>query len=153
MLVGVRGVAVNLRSGQAFVSQNDEVAHATSKMAQLGLTRSIAVDYVPKVCSVLLPDNRLHADVARTHRAFAAPDPGFAVVSLTACGQTHRYTGRGGGVVSLPRQRLCRLRHEAADLRRWRPASCGRQKQAGASMSCAAIENEMPWVTRVGIPS
>ena len=153
MLVGVRGVAVNMRSVQAFVSQNGGVAYATSTMAQLGLMRSIAADYMPKVCSVSLSDNRLHADVDGRHRAFAAPDPGVAVVSLTACGQTHRYTGGGGGVVSLPRQRLCRLRHATADLRRWRPGSFGCQKQAGESMSCAAIENEMSWVTQVGTPS
>lgn len=50
------GVVINLSSVQAFVSQNQVAAYTTSKTALLGLTRSIAVDYAPKVrCVAICP--------------------------------------------------------------------------------------------------
>jgi NAD(P)-dependent dehydrogenase (short-subunit alcohol dehydrogenase family) len=50
------GVIVNLSSVQAFVSQQQVAAYTTSKTALLGLTRSIAVDYAPKIrCVAVCP--------------------------------------------------------------------------------------------------
>jgi NAD(P)-dependent dehydrogenase (short-subunit alcohol dehydrogenase family) len=50
------GVVINLSSVQAFVSQNQVAAYTTSKTALLGLTRSIAVDFAPKVrCVAICP--------------------------------------------------------------------------------------------------
>jgi len=50
------GVVINLASVQAFVSQNQVAAYTTSKTALLGLTRSIAVDFAPKVrCVAICP--------------------------------------------------------------------------------------------------
>jgi NAD(P)-dependent dehydrogenase (short-subunit alcohol dehydrogenase family) len=51
-----RGVVINLSSVQAFVSQNQVAPYTTSKTALLGLTRSIAVDYAPKIrCVAVCP--------------------------------------------------------------------------------------------------
>jgi len=53
---GGSGVVVNLASVQAFVSQHNVAAYTTSKTAILGLTRSIAVDYAPRVrCVAVCP--------------------------------------------------------------------------------------------------
>jgi NAD(P)-dependent dehydrogenase (short-subunit alcohol dehydrogenase family) len=51
-----RGVIVNMASVQAFVTQQNVAAYATSKTAILGLTRSIAVDYAPAIrCVAVCP--------------------------------------------------------------------------------------------------
>jgi NAD(P)-dependent dehydrogenase (short-subunit alcohol dehydrogenase family) len=51
-----KGVVVNVSSVQAFISQNSVAAYTTSKTAQLGLTRSIAVDYAPNIrCVAICP--------------------------------------------------------------------------------------------------
>jgi NAD(P)-dependent dehydrogenase (short-subunit alcohol dehydrogenase family) len=51
-----KGVVINLSSVQAFVSQNQVAPYTTSKTALLGLTRSIAVDYAPKIrCVAVCP--------------------------------------------------------------------------------------------------
>jgi NAD(P)-dependent dehydrogenase (short-subunit alcohol dehydrogenase family) len=56
MLARGKGVVINLASVQAFVSQNRVAPYTTSKTALLGLTRSIAVDYAPKVrCVAVCP--------------------------------------------------------------------------------------------------
>jgi NAD(P)-dependent dehydrogenase (short-subunit alcohol dehydrogenase family) len=56
MLERAAGVVINLSSVQAFVSQNRVAPYTTSKTALLGLTRSIAVDYAPKVrCVAVCP--------------------------------------------------------------------------------------------------
>jgi NAD(P)-dependent dehydrogenase (short-subunit alcohol dehydrogenase family) len=56
MLERGHGVIVNLASVQAFVSQNQVAPYTTSKTALLGLTRSIAVDYAPKIrCVAVCP--------------------------------------------------------------------------------------------------
>jgi NAD(P)-dependent dehydrogenase (short-subunit alcohol dehydrogenase family) len=53
---GGGGVVVNLSSVQAFHSQKTVAPYTTSKTALLGLTRSIAVDYAPKVrCVAVCP--------------------------------------------------------------------------------------------------
>lgn len=50
------GVVINVSSVQAFVSQQNVVAYTTAKTALLGLTRSIAVDYAPKIrCVAVCP--------------------------------------------------------------------------------------------------
>lgn len=50
------GVVVNVSSVQAFLSQSQVAAYTTSKTAMLGLTRSIAVDYGPRIrCVAVCP--------------------------------------------------------------------------------------------------
>jgi len=47
---------INLSSAQAFVTQKEVAAYATSKAAVLGLTHSIAVDYAPNIrCIAVCP--------------------------------------------------------------------------------------------------
>lgn len=56
MLARGKGVVINVSSVQAFLSQNRVASYTTSKTALLGLTRSIAVDYAPKVrCVAVCP--------------------------------------------------------------------------------------------------
>jgi len=56
MLKRGKGVVVNVSSIQAFLSQQKVAPYTTSKTAMLGLTRSIAVDYAPKVrCVAVCP--------------------------------------------------------------------------------------------------
>lgn len=50
------GVVINVSSVQAFLSQARVAAYTTSKTALLGLTRSIAVDYAPRIrCMAVCP--------------------------------------------------------------------------------------------------
>ena len=56
MLERGAGVVVNVSSVQAMYSQNKVAPYVTSKTAMLGLTRSITVDYAPKVrCVAVCP--------------------------------------------------------------------------------------------------
>src|ERR1051326_2202801 len=56
MLERGKGVVINVSSVQAFLSQNKVAPYTTSKTALLGLTRSIAVDYAPKIrCVAVCP--------------------------------------------------------------------------------------------------
>lgn len=48
------GLVVIVSSVQAFVTQSNVAPYTTSKTAQLGLTRSIAVDYGPEIRSVAI---------------------------------------------------------------------------------------------------
>ncbi|WP_336518377.1 SDR family NAD(P)-dependent oxidoreductase [Pollutibacter soli] len=48
------GVVINMSSVQAIVSQSQVAAYASSKEAQLGLTRCIAIDYAPEIRSVAI---------------------------------------------------------------------------------------------------
>jgi NAD(P)-dependent dehydrogenase (short-subunit alcohol dehydrogenase family) len=68
------GVVVNVSSVQAFLSQNNVAAYTTSKTALLGLTRSIAIDYAPKVrCVAVCPGT---VDTPMLHWAIEqSPDP------------------------------------------------------------------------------
>jgi NAD(P)-dependent dehydrogenase (short-subunit alcohol dehydrogenase family) len=51
-----KGVIINMSSVQAFVSQHQVAAYVTSKTAQIGLTRSIAIDYAPAIrCVAVCP--------------------------------------------------------------------------------------------------
>ena len=50
------GAIINIASVQAFLSQQKVAAYTTAKSAILGLTRSIAVDYSPKIrCIAVCP--------------------------------------------------------------------------------------------------
>ena len=56
MLRKEKGAIVNVASAQSFMSQKKVAPYVTSKTAILGLTRSIAVDYAPKVrCNAVCP--------------------------------------------------------------------------------------------------
>ena len=56
MLKRGKGAIVNVGSAQSFMSQKKVAPYATSKTAILGLTRSIAVDYTPKIrCNAVCP--------------------------------------------------------------------------------------------------
>lgn len=74
MLRGGAGVVVNLSSVQAFVSQNQVAAYTTSKTAMLGLTRSIAVDYAPKIRCVAVCPGTVDTPMLRSSLALS-PDP------------------------------------------------------------------------------
>ena len=51
-----KGVVVNVSSVQAMLTQGNVAAYTTSKTALLGLTRSIAVDYAPRIrCVAVCP--------------------------------------------------------------------------------------------------
>jgi len=51
-----QGCIINVASVQSFISQNNVAPYTTSKTALLGLTRSIAVDYGPKIrCVAVCP--------------------------------------------------------------------------------------------------
>jgi NAD(P)-dependent dehydrogenase (short-subunit alcohol dehydrogenase family) len=50
------GVVINMSSVQAFVTQKQVAAYATTKAAQVALTRSIAIDYAPVIrCVAICP--------------------------------------------------------------------------------------------------
>ncbi|MEX2569047.1 MAG: SDR family oxidoreductase [Cyclobacteriaceae bacterium] len=56
MLESGNGVIINMSSVQAFLSQANVAAYTTAKTAILGLTRSIAIDYAPKIrCVAVCP--------------------------------------------------------------------------------------------------
>ena len=56
MLERSGGVVINVSSVQAFVTQQKVAAYTTAKTALLGLTRSIAVDYGPRIrCVAVCP--------------------------------------------------------------------------------------------------
>lgn len=73
-MMNVGGVIVNLSSVQAFVSQNQVAAYTTSKTALLGLTRSIAVDFAPKVRCVAVCPGTVDTPMLRSSIALS-PDP------------------------------------------------------------------------------
>lgn len=85
MLAGGRGVIINMSSVQAFVSQNVVAAYTTSKTALLGLTRSIAVDYAPKVRCVAVCPGTVDTPMLRDAIALS-PDPGAV---LRECHEMH----------------------------------------------------------------
>lgn len=69
-----QGVVVNVSSVQAFISQKTVAPYVTSKTALLGLTRSIAVDYGPRIrCVAICPGT---IDTPMLRDAFQlSPDP------------------------------------------------------------------------------
>ena len=71
------GVVINMSSVQAFVTQQQVAAYATSKAGLIGLTRSIAVDYAPKIRSVAICPGGV--DTPLNQNAFMeSADPGKA---------------------------------------------------------------------------
>jgi NAD(P)-dependent dehydrogenase (short-subunit alcohol dehydrogenase family) len=69
-----QGVVIIVASVQAFLSQNRVAAYTTSKTAQLGLTRSIAVDYGPNIRSVAICPGTIDTPMLRESIALS-PDP------------------------------------------------------------------------------
>ncbi len=71
-------VVINLSSAQAFVTQKEVAAYATSKAAILGLTNSIAVDYAPHIrCIAVCPGAVMTPMLKNTIDAL--PDPKEAI--------------------------------------------------------------------------
>lgn len=73
-----KGVIINMSSVQAFVTQRQVAAYATTKAAQVALTRSIAIDYAPTIrCVAICPgsvDTPLLRDLASQ-----SPDPAAVI--------------------------------------------------------------------------
>ncbi|MEO1009679.1 MAG: glucose 1-dehydrogenase [Bacteroidota bacterium] len=74
MLKRGKGAIVNVASAQSFMSQKKVAPYVTSKTAILGLTRSMAVDYTPKIrCNAVCPST---IDTPMLHWALEqSPDP------------------------------------------------------------------------------
>ncbi len=68
------GLVALVSSVQAFISQNNVAPYTTSKTAMLGLTRSIAVDYGPKIRSVAICPGTVDTPMFRSSIA-QSPDP------------------------------------------------------------------------------
>jgi NAD(P)-dependent dehydrogenase (short-subunit alcohol dehydrogenase family) len=79
------GVIINVSSVQAFISQNQVAAYTTSKTALLGLTRSIAVDYSPKIRCLAVCPGTINTPMLQV-ALDAAPDP---QVLLQECEDMH----------------------------------------------------------------
>lgn len=69
-----QGIVIIVASVQAFLSQNRVAAYTTSKTAQLGLTRSIAVDYGPVIRSVAICPGTIDTPMLRESIALS-PNP------------------------------------------------------------------------------
>jgi NAD(P)-dependent dehydrogenase (short-subunit alcohol dehydrogenase family) len=69
-----KGCIVNVSSVQAFISQNNVAGYTTSKTAMLGLTRSIAVDYAPKIRCVAVCPGTIDTPMLRSSFQLS-PDP------------------------------------------------------------------------------
>lgn len=65
---------INVASVQAFLSQQNVAAYTTAKSAILGLTRSIAVDYAPKIRCVAVCPGTIDTPMLRDSIALS-PDP------------------------------------------------------------------------------
>ena len=68
------GCVINVASVQAFISQNKVAPYTTSKTALLGLTRSIAVDYAPKIRCVAICPGTIDTPMLR-NAIQLSPDP------------------------------------------------------------------------------
>lgn len=74
MLEKGAGVVINMSSVQVYVTQENVAAYVTSKSALIGLTRSIAVDYAPRIRSVAICPGAV--DTPLNRKAFQmSPDP------------------------------------------------------------------------------
>lgn len=71
---GNNGVVVNVASVQSYVSQHNVAAYTTSKSAILGLTRSIAIDYAPKIRCVAVCPGTIDTPMLR-EAIELSPDP------------------------------------------------------------------------------
>jgi NAD(P)-dependent dehydrogenase (short-subunit alcohol dehydrogenase family) len=85
MLDRGQGVVVNVASVQSFVSQQRVAPYTTSKTALLGLTRSIAVDYAPKIRCVAVCPGTVDTSMLRDSIRLS-PDPDEV---LQECIQMH----------------------------------------------------------------
>ena len=74
MLERGAGVVVNVSSVQGFITQENVAAYSTSKTAMLGLTRTIAVDYAPKIRCVAVCPGSVDTPMLRWS-INQAPDP------------------------------------------------------------------------------
>jgi len=72
------GVVINVSSVQAFVTQSQVAAYASSKAAQIGLTRSIAIDYAPRIRSVAVCPGSVDTPLLRGLAAQSA-DPAAVI--------------------------------------------------------------------------
>lgn len=68
------GVVVNVASVQSFHSQRNVAPYTTGKAAMLGLTRSIAVDFAPRIRSVSVCPGTVDTPMVR-HTAELSGDP------------------------------------------------------------------------------
>jgi len=68
------GAIINIASVQAFLSQQNVAAYTTAKSAILGLTRSIAVDYSPKIRCVAVCPGTIDTPMLRDSFALS-PNP------------------------------------------------------------------------------
>lgn len=93
------GVIVNVASVQSFVSQPNVAPYTTAKTALLGLTRSIAVDYAPKVRCVAVCPGTIDTPMLR-NAIELSPDPQAV---LEECNHMHlsRRIGRPEEVAEL----------------------------------------------------
>jgi NAD(P)-dependent dehydrogenase (short-subunit alcohol dehydrogenase family) len=74
MLQRGKGVVIIMSSVQAFMSGGNAAPYVVSKHALLGLTRSIAVDYAPKIRSIAICPGAIDTPMLRNAVALA-PDP------------------------------------------------------------------------------
>lgn len=83
------GIVINVASVQSFVAQPNVAAYATSKAALLGLTRSIAIDFSPRIRSVSVCPGTI--DTPMLHKALGeAADPDAMMAELNASHLTGR---------------------------------------------------------------
>jgi NAD(P)-dependent dehydrogenase (short-subunit alcohol dehydrogenase family) len=73
-----KGVIINMSSVQAFVTQKQVAAYATTKAAQVALTRSIAIDYAPKIRCVAICPGSVDTPLLR-ELASQSPDPSSVI--------------------------------------------------------------------------
>jgi NAD(P)-dependent dehydrogenase (short-subunit alcohol dehydrogenase family) len=85
MLSQGRGVIINIASVQAFQSQAKVAAYTSAKAAILGLTRSIAIDYAPKIRCVAVCPGTIDTPMLRDAIALS-PDPAEV---LKECNDMH----------------------------------------------------------------
>ena len=83
MLARSGGVVINVSSVQAFLSQEQVAAYTTAKTALLGLTRSIAVDYAPRVRSMAVCPGTIDTPMLRW-AVDQSPDPAAVMAECVA---------------------------------------------------------------------
>jgi NAD(P)-dependent dehydrogenase (short-subunit alcohol dehydrogenase family) len=68
------GVIINVASAQSYISSSNMVHYTTAKTALLGLTRSIAIDFAPRIRAIAVCPGTVDTPMARDAWA-TAPDP------------------------------------------------------------------------------
>ena len=96
--------------------------YGTSKAAVIGLTKSVAADYVQKGirCNAIAPGTVDTPSLGDRINAFADPGRGAQDVHRAAADGTPRQGGGDRADRDLPRVRRVRVRDRAGILRRWR---------------------------------